>query len=101
MTDRAAIIPRCGPGEKSPRQESGWGVRSKFTLISRLRFYNLHIFFIQAIGFCRASDAPEHQLRKVTGRTGLVQFWDCCGSEKEGAPGCCFGKHVTYDDPDD
>ncbi|KAL4449047.1 hypothetical protein ABPG77_007764 [Micractinium sp. CCAP 211/92] len=57
--------------------------------------------FGQAIGFCRQSDAPEHQLRAVAGRTGLIQFWDCCGAEQEDAPGCCMGRHVTYDDPDD
>ncbi|PSC70097.1 hypothetical protein C2E20_6422 [Micractinium conductrix] len=55
----------------------------------------------KAIGFCRESDQPEHQLKAVFGRTGLVQFWDCCGAELENAPGCCTGRHVTYDDPDD
>ena len=55
----------------------------------------------QAIGFCRASAAPEDQLKVVLGRTGLIQFWDCCGAEEEGAPGCCTGRHVTYDDPTD
>ena len=28
---------------------------------------------LQAIGFCRASDAPEHSLRAVVGRTGLIR----------------------------
>lgn len=54
---------------------------------------------LQAYGFCRASARPEDQLGAVMGRTGLVRFWDCCGSEQEDAPGCCTGRHVTYDDP--
>ena len=56
---------------------------------------------MQALGFCRASDRPEDQLRAVVGRTGLMRFWDCCGAEEEAAPGCCTSQHVTYDDPDD
>lgn len=31
----------------------------------------------------------------------FCRFWDCCGAEDEDAPGCCTGRHVTYDDPDD
>ena len=54
---------------------------------------------VQALGFCRASDRPEDQLRAVVGRTGLIRFWDCCGAEEEEAPGCCASRHVTYDDP--
>ena len=54
---------------------------------------------MQALGFCRASDRPEDQLRAVVGRTGLIRFWDCCGAEEEDAPGCCTSRHVTYDDP--
>ena len=56
---------------------------------------------MQALGFCRASDRPEDQLRAVVGRTGLIRFWDCCGAEEEAAPGCCTSRHVTYDDPVD
>lgn len=55
----------------------------------------------KAIGFCRASSDPQDQLKAVVGRTGLIRFWDCCGSEDEDAPGCCTGLHITYDDPDD
>ena len=55
---------------------------------------------MQAIGFCRASAAPEDQLISVVGRTGLLQFYDCCGAEDVKASGCCFGRHVTYDDPE-
>lgn len=54
----------------------------------------------KAIGFCRQSAEPQHQLSAVVGRTGLMRFWDCCGAEREGAPGCCAGRHVTYDDLD-
>ncbi|KAL4530828.1 hypothetical protein Ndes2526B_g09192 [Nannochloris sp. 'desiccata'] len=54
----------------------------------------------KAIGFCRASAAPEDQLISVFGRTGLLRFWDCCGAEDENAPGCCYGRHLTYDDPE-
>ncbi|KAF6259118.1 hypothetical protein COO60DRAFT_1044090 [Scenedesmus sp. NREL 46B-D3] len=52
----------------------------------------------KAIGFVRASDAAEDQLERVVGRKGLMRFWDCCGSEDEGAPGCCVGFHVSFDD---
>ena len=30
-----------------------------------------------------------------------AKFWDCCGSEDERAPGCCYAKHASYDDNDD
>lgn len=52
----------------------------------------------KAIGFVRASDAPQDQLEAVVGRKGLMRFWDCCGSEDEGTPGCCVGFHVSFDD---
>eukprot|EP00882_Tetradesmus_deserticola_P013442 GHRQ01014274.1.p1 GENE.GHRQ01014274.1~~GHRQ01014274.1.p1 ORF type:complete len:160 (+),score=30.09 GHRQ01014274.1:220-699(+) len=52
----------------------------------------------KAIGFVRASDAPDDQLEHVVGRKGLMRFWDCCGSEDEDAPGCCVGYHVTFDE---
>eukprot|EP00879_Flechtneria_rotunda_P018188 GHRR01019077.1.p1 GENE.GHRR01019077.1~~GHRR01019077.1.p1 ORF type:complete len:181 (+),score=47.90 GHRR01019077.1:64-606(+) len=52
----------------------------------------------KAIGFVRASHAPEHQLQQVVGRKGLMRFWDCCGSEVEVAPGCCTGFHISFDD---
>ncbi|GBF88376.1 hypothetical protein Rsub_01088 [Raphidocelis subcapitata] len=51
----------------------------------------------KAVGFVRQSAAPEHQLQAVMGRRGLMRFWDCCGDEDEGAPGCCGGFHLTYD----
>lgn len=50
----------------------------------------------QAIGFVRESAAPEHQLRAVVGKSGLMRFWDCCGAESEAAPGCCTGPHVAF-----
>ncbi|GFR51350.1 hypothetical protein Agub_g13773 [Astrephomene gubernaculifera] len=52
----------------------------------------------KAVGFVRQSDAPEHQLAAVMGRTGLLRFWDCCGSEDEGSPGCKVSFHVCFDD---
>ncbi|KAL6761956.1 hypothetical protein V8C86DRAFT_2526738 [Haematococcus lacustris] len=52
----------------------------------------------KALGFVRSSDAPEHQLKAIMGRQGLLQFWDCCGQEQEDAPGCCTGYHLSYDD---
>ncbi|GLC43200.1 hypothetical protein PLESTB_000851400 [Pleodorina starrii] len=52
----------------------------------------------KAIGFVRRSDAPEHQLAAVMGRTGLLRFWDCCGAEEEGAPGCKVSFHTAFDD---
>eukprot|EP00195_Chlamydomonas_chlamydogama_P006885 CAMPEP_0202911156 /NCGR_PEP_ID=MMETSP1392-20130828/54204_1 /ASSEMBLY_ACC=CAM_ASM_000868 /TAXON_ID=225041 /ORGANISM="Chlamydomonas chlamydogama, Strain SAG 11-48b" /LENGTH=125 /DNA_ID=CAMNT_0049601557 /DNA_START=174 /DNA_END=551 /DNA_ORIENTATION=- len=52
----------------------------------------------KAIGFVRASDAAEHQLGAVVGRTGLMRFWDCCGNEDEAAPGCTTSFHITFDD---
>jgi hypothetical protein len=52
------------------------------------------------IGFVRASERPEDQLVNVVGRTGLAQFWDCCGATEEDAPGCTRGYHVGYGDPD-
>eukprot|EP00878_Enallax_costatus_P022252 GHUV01023596.1.p2 GENE.GHUV01023596.1~~GHUV01023596.1.p2 ORF type:complete len:157 (+),score=39.81 GHUV01023596.1:360-830(+) len=52
----------------------------------------------KAIGFVRASDAPEDQLEGVIGRKGLMRFWDCCGDEDESAPGCCVGFHISFDD---
>jgi hypothetical protein len=51
----------------------------------------------KAIGFVRQSDAAEHQLGAVVGRTGLMRFWDCCGQGDEDAPGCQLGLHVTFD----
>ena len=29
---------------------------------------------------------------------GLSLFWDCCDEECESGPGCCFGRHKSYDD---
>ena len=29
---------------------------------------------------------------------GLSIFWDCCEAETADAPGCSFGKHISYDD---
>lgn len=55
----------------------------------------------KATGFCQAASGPEHSLKATLGRTGLLRFWDCCGSEDPGAPGCACGRHVTYDDPDE
>ncbi|KAG2432314.1 hypothetical protein HYH02_013034 [Chlamydomonas schloesseri] len=52
----------------------------------------------KATGFVRQSDAPEHQLGAVMGRTGLLRFWDCCGAEDEGAPGCKQSFHCSFDD---
>jgi hypothetical protein len=46
----------------------------------------------------RAGDAPEQQLRAVTGRQGLLRFWDCCGAEEEAAPGCEASFHITWDE---
>ena len=45
-------------------------------------------------GFVPISPALEHRSRE----RGLVRFWDCCNALEEGAPGCCTGKHVSYDD---
>ena len=47
-------------------------------------------------GFVPVSPAFEHRSRE----RGLVRFWDCCNALEEGAPGCCMGKHVSYDDAD-
>ncbi|KAK9814726.1 hypothetical protein WJX72_010555 [[Myrmecia] bisecta] len=52
----------------------------------------------KAIGFIRQSGLPEHQLLASVGRSGLMRFWDCCGSEDEHAPGCCKGRHKTFDE---
>ncbi|GIL56930.1 hypothetical protein Vafri_12217 [Volvox africanus] len=52
----------------------------------------------KAVGFVRRSDAPEHQLAAVMGRTGLLRFWDCCGAEDEDAPGCKVSFHVAFDE---
>jgi hypothetical protein len=52
----------------------------------------------KAIGFVRASADAGDQLGAVVGRTGLMRFWDCCGNEDEGAPGCEAGFHQTFDD---
>jgi hypothetical protein len=52
----------------------------------------------KAIGFVRAGDAPSQQLRAVTGRQGLLRFWDCCGAEDETAAGCETSYHITWDD---
>jgi len=27
-----------------------------------------------------------------------AKFWDCCGSEDEGSPGCVAGRHRSFDD---
>lgn len=53
---------------------------------------------VQAVGFVRQSDQPQHQLGAVMGRTGLMRFWDCCGMEDEKAPGCKEGFHITFDE---
>ena len=50
----------------------------------------------KALGFARAGALPEQQLRAVTGRQGLMRFWDCCGAEDPHAPGCAYGKHVPF-----
>ncbi|EFJ51876.1 hypothetical protein VOLCADRAFT_120441 [Volvox carteri f. nagariensis] len=52
----------------------------------------------KAVGFVRRSEAPEHQLAAVMGRTGLLRFWDCCGAEDEDAPGCQVSFHLTFDE---
>jgi hypothetical protein len=59
------------------------------------------VFSPAAIGFVRASAAPEDQLKAVIGRQGLMQFWDCCGAEQSDAPGCCTGRHTTYDEEEE
>jgi hypothetical protein len=51
----------------------------------------------KAVGFLQASSAPEHSLPSVLGRTGIIRFWDCCGSEDPDAPGCEVGVHFGYD----
>lgn len=53
---------------------------------------------LQAVGFVRQSADPEHQLGAVLGRTGLLRFWDCCGAEEEGEPGCVAGWHLSFDE---
>lgn len=50
----------------------------------------------KAVGFVRASAAPEHGLKAVMGRTGILRFWDCCGAEDPAAPGCAAAPHVGY-----
>lgn len=55
----------------------------------------------KAIGFVRASADPQDQLEAVTGRKGLLRFWDCCGDEDAAAVGCVAGFHLTFDDEED
>ena len=50
----------------------------------------------KALGFARAGALPEQQLKQVTGRQGLMRFWDCCGAEDPQAPGCEYAKHVPF-----
>ena len=50
----------------------------------------------KALGFARAGALPEQQLLQVTGRQGLMRFWDCCGAEDPQAPGCEWSKHVPF-----
>eukprot|EP00884_Botryococcus_braunii_P009679 jgi/Botrbrau1/18712/Bobra.0386s0037.1 len=52
----------------------------------------------KAVGFLREGQGREKWVDARLGRSGLIRFWDCCGNEEEGAPGCCIAPHVTYDD---
>jgi len=52
----------------------------------------------KATGFLRQSSHPAASLKAVMGRTGLIRFWDCCGSEDPDAPGCARGPHAGYGD---
>jgi hypothetical protein len=52
----------------------------------------------KAIGFVRKSAEAEDQLGSVVGRTGLLRFWDCCGSEDEKASGCQRSYHLSFDE---
>ncbi len=57
------------------------------------------------LGHCASSGRNLSPCRHTTcrppTRSTIRRFWDCCGAEQEDAPGCCTGRHVTYDDPDD
>jgi hypothetical protein len=44
---------------------------------------------LQAIGFVRASDAPEDQLERVVGRKGLMRCAEFCGAALNGLAVAC------------
>ena len=50
----------------------------------------------KAIGFVRRSADPGDWLGPTVGQTGLLRFYDCCGAEDEGAPGCEVGPHEPF-----
>lgn len=48
-----------------------------------------------------AENSKHHGSRSGGGDTGLSLFWDCCDGDGPDAPGCCIGRHRSYEDSDD
>eukprot|EP00966_Prymnesium_polylepis_P179679 4160138-Prymnesium_polylepis.1 len=49
-------------------------------------------------GRMMGAENTKHSGTRVGVKPGLTVFWDCCASEDPDNPGCCFGRHMTYDD---
>ena len=45
-----------------------------------------------------AEKSKHYGTRSGAENIGLSLFWDCCSAENLNDPGCCQGKHVSYDD---
>ncbi len=44
------------------------------------------------------SHYPVAMMFRCAQRVSTDRFWDCCGAEEEGAPGCCTHYHVSFDE---
>ncbi|KAI9218843.1 hypothetical protein BC828DRAFT_387568 [Blastocladiella britannica] len=45
-----------------------------------------------------AFELDESLLASLKADRWQARFWDCCGSEDPGAPGCVTSAHVSYDE---
>ena len=48
-----------------------------------------------------AENSKHHGSRSGGRDTGLSLFWDCCEGAGPDAPGCCTGRHRSYEDAED
>ena len=66
-------------------------------------------FTVSTVDSCRyhsgrwmgAENSKHHGSRSGGKDTGLSLFWDCCEGTGPDAPGCCIGRHRSYEDAED
>ncbi|KAI9189870.1 hypothetical protein H9P43_001303 [Blastocladiella emersonii ATCC 22665] len=45
-----------------------------------------------------AFELNDAMYKQLLEKNWAAKFWDCCGAEDQGAPGCATANHVGWDD---